>query len=222
MILKIAKGCKNWVIFSFTISIFLSIFFFFSILFLSILLQNIIILFTVISLIVFFFLLIFFRDPERKVGKDFTAVADGKIRSIEKIEDDLDLGCCYKISTFMNIYDVHVNRIPWDGIIQDINHIKGSYHPAFSKESDRNERVIFKIKTEFGLIKIILIAGIIARRIIPYVKKNDKLKKGEKISIIRLGSRVDVFIPFNSVKKICVEKNDKTIAGVTKIAEIND
>lgn len=219
---KIAKGCKNWLMFSFSLSIILTCFLLISFLISNILLQNVTLLFVLFSWLLSFFLLFFFRDPERNIGEGFTASADGKIISVDKIENDKIVGKCIRISTFMNIYDVHVNRMPYDGQIMDIKHIKGSYLPAFSKESEKNERIILKIKTDFGVIKIVQIAGILARRIVSYVKKHDKIKKGEKIGIIRLGSRVDVYIPEESVKKIFVKNNDKTKAGVTRIAEIND
>ena len=122
----------------------------------------------------------------------------------------------------MNIYNVHVNRMPYDGEILDIKHISGSYIPAFKKESEKNERVVIVIKTDIGKIKIILIAGTLARRIVPYIKKGDKIKKGDRISIIRLGSRVDIFIPSKIIKKIKIGKNDMIKAGEDSIVKIND
>ncbi len=222
MFFKLAKGCKKLLFFSFILSIILTLFYTISYLLTVTVIQNMMLLFSSITWIITFFLLIFFRDPERKTGEGFTAAADGKIISVDKIENDEEIGKCIKISTFMNIYDVHVNRMPYDGIIQDITHIKGSFLPAFYKDSEKNERIIINIKTSFGVIKIVQIAGIIARRILPYVKKQDKVKKGEKIGIIRLGSRVDIYLPEKCIKKIFVKKNDRTKAGVTKIAEIND
>jgi phosphatidylserine decarboxylase len=122
----------------------------------------------------------------------------------------------------MNIYNVHVNRIPLDGTVKDIVHIHGIHLPAFKKESEKNERVITTIETKIGTIKIIQIAGTIARRIVPYIKKGDKLKKGEKIGIIRFGSRVDIFLPTNKIKKINIKVGDIVKAGETTIAETND
>ena len=167
------------------------------------------------------FLIQFFRDPKRIIGKDIVACADGKIREISSLKDDI-VGNCTKISTFMNIYDVHVNRIPLDGTIKDIIHIHGIHLPAFKKESEKNERVITTIDTKIGNIKIIQIAGTIARRIVPYIKKGDKLKKGDKIGIIRFGSRVDIFLPTKKIKVINVRVGDIVKAGETTIAETND
>ena len=167
------------------------------------------------------FLFVFFRDPERKIGNGVVACADGKIREITKIVDE-DVGNCFKISTFMNIHNVHVNRMPLDGVIKNIVHTSGLHLPAFKKESEKNERVIITFDSDIGTVKVVQIAGTIARRIVPYIKNGDKLKKGTKIGIIRLGSRVDVYLPSNKIKKLLISVGDVVKAGVDTIAEIND
>ncbi len=172
-------------------------------------------------LIISFTLVIFFRDPKRKTGTGVVAVADGVIREITD-EDDNDVGKCTKISTFMNIHNVHVNRMPLDGKILDVVHYDGVHLPAFKKESERNERVIFHIKTDMGRIKVIQIAGTLARRIVPYIKKGDAVKKGEKIGIIRLGSRVDIYLPTKKIQTITVNVKDRVNAGEDTIAKIHD
>jgi len=108
-----------------------------------------------------------------------------------------------------------------DGKIKDITHTSGFHLPAFKKESEKNERVIILIVTVIGTIKVVQIAGTLARRIVPYVKKEDKLKKGDRIGIIKLGSRVDVYLPIKKIRKICVNIGDTVIAGEDKLAEIN-
>ena len=172
-------------------------------------------------LIISFTLVIFFRDPKRKTGTGVVAVADGVVREITD-EDDNDVGKCTKISTFMNIHNVHVNRMPLDGKILDVVHCDGVHLPAFKKESERNERVIFHIKTDMGRIKVIQIAGTLARRIVPYIKKGDAVKKGEKIGIIRLGSRVDIYLPTKKIQTITVNVKDRVKAGEDTIAKIHD
>ena len=122
----------------------------------------------------------------------------------------------------MNIHNVHVNRMPIDGIIRETIHLPGSHLPAFKKESEKNERFIIKIKTSIGMIKITQIAGTLARRIVPYIKKDDIIKKGEKIGIIRLGSRVDLYLPNNKYLKYKVKKGDKLNAGESSVAKIYD
>jgi phosphatidylserine decarboxylase len=216
--MNLAKGSKPWIYSAILTGI---VFFLFFIIFID---RFIGIIFLFLSIIVFLktiFLIQFFRDPERFIGKDIVACADGKIREISCIKDDL-VGNCTKISTFMNIYNVHVNRIPLEGTVKDIVHIHGIHLPAFKKESEKNERVISTIDTKIGTVKIIQIAGTIARRIIPYIKKGDKLKKGDRIGIIRFGSRVDIYLPTKQIKKILVKVGDIIKAGETTIAETND
>lgn len=169
----------------------------------------------------FLIFMIFFRDPKRRIGSDVVAVADGKIREIESIHDP-DVGKCLLISTFMNLNNVHVNRMPFDGQISSITHHLGSHIPAFHKDSERNERVVLIAQTSLGVIKIVLIAGTLARRIVPYVKQGDRLKKGEKISLIRLGSRVDVLLPTEKIKQVSVTQHQKVKAGEDTIVKIHD
>jgi phosphatidylserine decarboxylase len=215
--MNIAKGSLSWILILFVIAL-ISLF-----LFVIFNKENIALFFFFLSIIVFLltiFLIIFFRDPERIIGKGITACADGKIREIINI-DDKDIGSCVGISTFMSVSNVHVNRMVFEGTIKSIKHVSGSHIPAFKKESEKNERVIILIDTKIGKIKIVQIAGIIARRIVPYIKKDDKIRKGERIGIIRLGSRVDVYLPLKKIKKIYVKVGDNVKAGEDTIAEIN-
>jgi phosphatidylserine decarboxylase len=216
--MNIAKGSK-YLIISPIISLFI-----FSILFIILreeIIGSIFLLLALITFILSIAFVLFFRDPDREVGKGLVACADGKIREILNLKDD-DIKDCTRISTFMNIHNVHVNRMPIDGTIENMVHISGIHLPAFKKESDKNERVIITVKTKIGLIKIIQIAGTIARRIVPYVQKGSKLKKGDRIGIIRFGSRVDIYLPRKSIKKIFIKKGENVKAGESTIAEIND
>ncbi len=212
--MKIAQGGISWLISSFFVTLFL----FFLIFYTNNIARFVVYFLFVISLLILFILFIFFRDPERKIGEGVVAVADGAVREIAS-KDDKDIGKCTMISTFMNIHNVHVNRMPIDGVIKKISYYKGSHIPAFKKESEKNERVTLLIKSEKALLKITLIAGTLARRIVPYVKEGDKIKKGERIGLIRLGSRVDVYIPEKIIKSINVKMNDRLKAGEDTIAE---
>ena len=219
--MNIAKGTKSWIFTSlFFAFIFLVLFIIFWIFNLEIISSVFLIISALLFLLTLFFLA-FFRDPDRKIGNGIVACADGKIREIKNL-DEKDIGKCIMISTFMNIHNVHVNRMPLDGKIIDVKSFSGLHLPAFKKESEKNERVVLNIQTRIGKIKIILIAGTVARRIVTYIKKDETIKKGEKIGIIRLGSRVDVYLPLKSVKKIYVKVGNRVKAGVDKIAEIND
>ncbi len=214
--MKIAKGGLYWLIPSFLVTLFFIVL----TIYINEPIKYIILFIFVLSLLISFVLLIFFRDPQRKIGKGIVAVADGVVREITK-EEDKDVDKCTKISTFMNIYNVHVNRMPIDGVIKDIIHHDGAHIPAFKKESEKNEKVILLLKTNIGNIKIIQIAGTLARRIVPYVKKGDIVKKGEKIGLIRLGSRVDIYLPTKKIKSITVKVKDRIQAGEDTIAEVH-
>jgi phosphatidylserine decarboxylase len=215
--IRIAKGGLSWILASFAFTFIFISASFFSIGFLLIFLGVVSVFFLLISCL----LIVFFRDPERTIGHGVVAVADGKIRETLQLHD-LEVGDCLRISTFMNIQNVHVNRIPFDGIIEKITHHTGGHVPAFKKESDSNERIVLLIKTDIGLMKIVQIAGTVARRIVPYVSEGDSVKKGGKLGLIRLGSRVDVYLPTKKVKALMVQVHDKIKAGVDTIAEIHD
>lgn len=215
--IRIADGGMPWVLASFAFSfVFLGASFFFS---------NLGLIFLFLVSVFFFMisclLIVFFRDPERSIGDGIVAVADGKIREITSLQD-AEVGDCLRISTFMNIQNVHVNRMPLAGTIEKLTHHPGGHMPAFQKESDANERVVLLIKTDIGMMKIVQIAGAIARRIVPYVTAGTELKKGEKIGLIRLGSRVDLYLPAPRIKTLLIHVHDIIKAGETTIAEIND
>jgi len=214
--MKLAKGAYSWIltplIFCISSIFFIIIFPIYDTQFLFI---------SILFFLITLFFIIFFRDPIRKIGNDIVSPADGYIRDIYEF-DDIDIGKCIVLSIFMNVHNVHVNRMPIDGIIKEVIHLPGSHLPAFKKESERNERLIIKIKTSIGMIKIIQIAGTFARRILPYMKKNDVINKGDKIGIIRLGSRVDLYLPYKKNFKFKVKKGDKLKAGESSVAKIND
>ena len=215
--MKFAQGSLSWIL----TTLFMGLFFVILSLIFKELLGSIFLFISFVLFLMTILFLVFFRDPDRIIGKGLVAPADGKIREIIQFKDD-NIGECTKISTFMKLHNVHVNRMPFDGIIKDVVHIDGAHLPAFKKESKRNERVIITANTDIGLIKIIQMAGTLARRIVPYVKGGDKLKKGDKIGLIRLGSRVDIYLPTKKIKHITVKINDRIKAGVDTIAKIND
>ena len=215
--MNIAKGGLSWIV----ISYFFAILFVVISYYVSVPIKYVTLFFSALLLVISFLFVIFFRDPKRKTGEGVVAVADGVIREIAD-ENDIDVGQCTKISTFMNIHNVHVNRMPLDGTVMGITHHSGAHIPAFKKESEKNERVVLLLKTEIGTVKIILIAGTLARRIVPYVKKGDTVQKGKKIGLIRLGSRVDIYLPTNKIQTIAVNMRDRVKAGEDTIAKIHD
>jgi phosphatidylserine decarboxylase len=149
-----------------------------------------------------------FRDPERYPREDgMVSPADGRIVRVDG----------RGISIRMNLYDVHVNRSPIDGTVKMIEYIKGNFKPVFMN-SDQNERNIIEVSTGHGEVRITQIAGILARRIVCYVKEGDILKRGERIGKIRFGSRVDVSIP--EAFEIVAKRGERVKAGESIIARI--
>jgi phosphatidylserine decarboxylase len=153
----------------------------------------------------------FFRDPERMPGPGLVAPADGVVQSIDTWPDGR-----IRVATFMNPFNVHVNRAPLDARILSVEHVPGKFVPAFDKESDRNERVVWHFETEIGDVEVVQIAGAVARRIVPYLAAGDKVQKGERFGMIRLGSRVDVYLPPGVAPAVAV--GDAMVAGETTLA----
>ncbi|HLE88096.1 MAG TPA: phosphatidylserine decarboxylase, partial [Candidatus Brocadiaceae bacterium] len=160
-------------------------------------------LFIIGSFITLFFF-IFFRDPERApLGDEDDAVspADGRVISIQ------DSTICI----FMNIHNVHVNRAPLAGTVTHIDYKPGGYIPAFNKDSYVNERNHVVMITEGGILELTQIAGILTRRIVSYISEGTHVKRGERIGMIRFGSRVDVIVPEGY--EFTVRVNDRVKAG---------
>ena len=170
------------------------------------------------------FTLWFFRDPERYFdSKDnqLLSAADGKICFIGEENPPVETQFkekMKKISIFMNVFNVHVNRSPVDGIIEKIIYKNGKFFNAsLDKASEYNERNSFIIETNTDKIVVVQIAGLIARRILSFISEGNKIDKGDRIGLIRFGSRVDIYFP--STYEIKVNQNDIVVAGETIIAE---
>ena len=166
----------------------------------------------------------FFRDPERFSIEDenyLISPADGVIVQALETNGPKDLGLenkkFKKIAIFMDVFDCHVNRSPCSGVVSEILYKPGKFiNASLDKASEDNERNYFKIKNNSGgEIIVVQIAGLIARRIVTEVSKDQELKQGSKIGMIRFGSRVDIY--FENYDPI-VKLNQKTIAGETLLA----
>ena len=166
----------------------------------------------------------FFRDPERFTIEDenyLISPADGVIVQSLETNGPKDLGLenkkFKKIAIFMDVFDCHVNRSPCSGVVSEILYKPGKFiNASLDKASEDNERNYFKIKNNSGgEIIVVQIAGLIARRIVTEVSKDQELKQGSKIGMIRFGSRVDIY--FENYDPI-VKVNQKTIAGETLLA----
>ena len=196
------------------ISIFLTIFLYFFSTFLSLLL-----------LVITIWIYYFFRDPDRIPINDenyLTSPADGEVLMVHEINGPKELGLdnkkFTKISIFMNVFDCHVNRTPCSGKISQIFYKPGKFiNASLDKASEENERNYFKIQNSSGDdIIAVQIAGLIARRIVNESHEGQELKQGERIGMIRFGSRVDVY--FENYTPL-VKVNQKTIAGETLLAK---
>ena len=180
-----------------------------------------IILYSILGLF-FLFSLNFFRDPIRKVPNDKDIIispADGKVVKISEV-DDPEVGESAKsVSIFLNVFDVHVNRVPVDGIVESKERKSGKFLAAFDHEaSDINEQVITIIKNESGKFKIKQIAGLIARRILCYASVDSEMIRGDRLGFIRFGSRTDLILPKKS--KIIVKIGQKVKGGETVIGNL--
>ncbi|MFB6092904.1 MAG: protein sorting system archaetidylserine decarboxylase [Haloquadratum sp.] len=156
----------------------------------------------------------FFRDPERRPsGPGVVSPADGRVSVIREEGDQVRVG------VFMNVTDVHVNRAPLAGTIERVTHRPGAHRPAFSKASERNERVDIDLATDAGPAEVSLIAGAFARRIHPYVGRGDDLDRAQRIGHIDFGSRADVLLPPAYDRgDLLVETGDRVRAGESIVA----
>lgn len=169
----------------------------------------------------------FFRDPERVTPQRAGLVispADGRISAIEKVipppELDLVREPTTRISVFMNVFDVHVNRSPIDAKIAKITYIPGVFLNAeLDKASEHNERQAFTLElSSGGKLGVVQIAGLIARRIVKFVSEGERLAAGQRLGLIRFGSRVDVYLPKGTNPLVAVGQS--AIAGETVFADL--
>jgi phosphatidylserine decarboxylase len=178
----------------------------------------------------------FFRDPERVVPQGDGAIispADGLVTLISEVEPPLELqiddgsgyvglptGPVTRVSIFMSVFDVHINRTPVGGTVRRVVYIPGKFMNAdLDKASDENERQHILIERSDGLkLGFTQIAGLVARRIVPFVKPGDIVAKGQRVGLIRFGSRVDVYLPAGTDPKVMIGQT--VIAGETVLADI--
>ncbi|MDA8668889.1 phosphatidylserine decarboxylase family protein [Alphaproteobacteria bacterium] len=175
--------------------------------------------FFIILLILLIFTFYFFRDPERVVplGDDIlVSPADGLITNISETKEGKKTYT--KVSIFLSIFNVHIQRLPISGTIAKVDYIEGKFiNATLDKASDENERLKITIKNSNNLIYVTQIAGLIARRIINYVKSDQSVNQGERYGIIKFGSRVDIEFPNNF--KLLVNEGQQCIGGETIIAQ---
>jgi len=168
------------------------------------------------------FVIQFFRDPPREIPTQANAVlspADGRIVKVEKARDPYTDRDTLLISVFMNVFNVHSNRAPVDGTVERIDYRKGKFINAdLDKASTENERNAMVVRLDGERITVVQVAGLIARRILCYVKAGDRLARGQRYGFIRFGSRVDVYLPLSARPRVAV--GDVVAATSTILAEI--
>ena len=164
------------------------------------------------------FILYFFRDPQREIPSDPAAVvspADGRV--IEVVDEPMGNRAGRRISIFLAIWNVHVNRSPLPGRITKIEYRPGRFHMAMKKAaSSENEMNIVSLETDRGEIVFKQIAGLIARRVVLWKKSGDHVERGERIGIVRFGSRMDVWLPPEA--QILVKSGDHVAGGSSVLA----
>ena len=173
--------------------------------------------------IIALFMLQFFRDPARAVPAEPRAVlapADGRIVAVEKARDEYLKRDALKISVFMNVFNVHSNRMPVDGEVLGVWYNPGAFiNAALAKASTENERNAIAVRMPDGTeVTTVQVAGLVARRILCYVKAGDRLQRGERYGFIRFGSRVDVYLPLDARPRAAI--GDKVSATETILAEL--
>ncbi len=180
-----------------------------------------------ISLFFAWFFLYFFRNPVRRFPSDdlegvVVTPADGTIVAIEEVDEtDYFQDRRIVVSIFMSVFSVHANWFPANGTVTKVEHQDGNFYAAFKpKASTENERSLVVIKTDDGKeIMLRQIAGALARRVVTYCKPGDKSRINEHLGFIKFGSRVDIFLPVDSL--ICVKLNQKVKADITVLAKLS-
>ncbi len=169
------------------------------------------------------FILQFFRDPPREVPQGEGLVlcpADGRVLLVGVTKDPYRNVDALKVSVFMNVFNVHSNRSPVDAVVKDVVYSKGLFvNASFDKASSDNERNALILRMDSGTeISCVQVAGLIARRILCYVKPGDRLARGQRYGFIRFGSRVDVYLPTDAKPRVAI--GDKVCATTTILAEL--
>ncbi len=177
----------------------------------------------VIALILTILTLNFFRDPERVTPQEpglAVAPADGKIVFVGPAVDPATGQVRTKVSIFMNVFNVHVNRTPVTGRVERITYFPGKFlNAALDKASEDNERNQFRIVDEHGHgWTVVQIAGLVARRIVCWAEEGDDVRRGQRVGLIKFGSRVDLYLP--DAYEVCVTKQQQTCAALTVMAKL--
>ena len=157
------------------------------------------------------FLAWFFRDPERAPGPGIVSAADGKVRAVDREGDR------WRISVFMNVTDVHVNRLPLDARVTEVADSGSGFRPAFQPDAAHNVQRAYSLATPIGPVEVVQMTGVLARRLVSFVGEGWSGAKGARFGMIVLGSRVDVLLPAGRAEPT-VRVGDRVRAGTSTIA----
>jgi phosphatidylserine decarboxylase len=160
---------------------------------------------------VWLFLAAFFRDPERTPGDGIVSAADGRVREVSRE------GERWRVSVFMNVTDVHVNRLPLDARVEEVGDSGHGFRPAYRPDAAHNVQRSYRLSTSVGPVEVVQMTGVVARRLVAFVRAGWTGRKGERFGMIILGSRVDVLLPAARVQPT-VKVGDRVRAGETTIA----
>jgi phosphatidylserine decarboxylase len=160
---------------------------------------------------VWLFLAAFFRDPERTPGDGIVSAADGRVREVVREGDR------WRVSVFMNVTDVHVNRLPMDATVEAVGDSGRGFRPAYRPEAAHNVQRSYRLATARGEVEVVQMTGVVARRLVAFVGAGWVGRKGDRFGMIVLGSRVDVLLPASGVRPV-VRVGDRVRAGETPIA----
>lgn len=155
----------------------------------------------------------FFRDPERVPGPDIVSAADGHIQSVT------EEGGRWHVAVFMNVTDVHVNRFPIDAEVVAIRDSGTGFRPAYGEDAAHNVQRHYDLATSLGPVEVVQLTGLVARRLVSLVRPLEKHRKGDRLGMILLGSRVDVYLPSDRVTPV-VSAGQRVFAGLTPIARV--
>lgn len=157
------------------------------------------------------FFAVFFRDPERVPGEGVVSAADGRVTIVAEEEGR------WRIAVFMNVTDVHVNRFPLDAEVVSIEDSGEGFRPAYAADATHNVQRRYQLNTRFGAVDVIQMTGIVARRLVSLVRPSEDHRKGDRLGMILLGSRVDVLLPVGAFRP-AVTPGDRVRAGLSTIA----
>ncbi len=166
---------------------------------------------------------LFFRDPRRGLPIDdssIVAAADGLVTRVDTIDEPRFIkGPALRVVTFLSLFDVHINRMPVAGTVRYTEHLAGEFRAAWDAEADEvNERNYIGLETQHGPVLMIQIAGLVARRIVCHLDKGDFARAGERIGMIKFGSRTDVIVPAGLARSLVVP-GERVVAGMTLVGE---